>query len=199
MTLREHLLRQVNTELADPKERLIGAYFVDLLDGSGYLSAPVDSVAAQLGCDDATVRRVLRTLQRFDPIGVFAVDLADCLAIQLAERNRLDPAMQALLDNLDLLAKRDVAALCRICGVDRDDLSDMVAEIRALDPKPAQVFDHEVAQTVTPDITMRQQPGGGWLVELNADTLPKVLVNQRYFAEVNAYRKDSGKEFCPAG
>ncbi len=195
-TLRDHLLQQVNTELSDPADRLIGAYLVDLLDESGYMTAAPHSIADQLGCEEDQVRRVLATLRRCDPPGIFAADLSECLALQLADRNRLDPAMQALLNNLPLLAKRDFSALCRLCGVDRDDLSEMVAEIRALDPKPAQAFAHEVAQTVTPDILMRQQPGGGWLVELNADTLPKVLVNQRYFAEVNAtVRTKSEKDY----
>ncbi len=186
ITLRDHLLSQVNTEIPDPTDRLIGSYLVDLLDESGYLTASAESIAQQLGCDEAQIGQVLDCLRRFDPPGIFAAGLSDCLALQLADKNRLDPAMQALLDNLPLLARRDFATLYRICGVDRDDLSEMVAEIRALDPKPAQAFVHEVAQTVTPDVLMRQQPGGGWLVELNADTLPKVLVNQRYFAEISA-------------
>ena len=190
LTLRDHLLQQVNAGLPDATDRLVGAYLVDLLDESGYMTAAPLSIAQQLGCDEETVARVLRQLQQCDPPGIFAADLSECLALQLADRNRLDPAMQALLNNLPLLAKRDFATLYRLCGVDRDDLSEMVAEIRALDPKPAQAFAHEVAQTVTPDILMRQQPGGGWLVELNADTLPKVLVNQRYFAEVNATVRD---------
>ena len=196
VTLRDHLLSQVNTELADPTDRLVGAYLVDLVDASGYLTASTGPVAEQLGCGEERVRRVLENLRRFDPPGIFASDLSECLALQLADKNRLDPAMQALLDNLPLLAKRDFAALYRICGVDRDDLSEMVAEIRVLNPKPAQAFSHEVAQTVIPDVLMRQQPGGGWLVELNADTLPKVLVNQRYFAEVNAtVSKKSEKDY----
>ncbi len=196
LTLRDHLLQQVNAGLPDSTDRLVGAYLVDLLDESGYMTTPPPTIAQQLGCDEETVVRVLRQLQQCDPPGIFAADLSECLALQLADRNRLDPAMQALLDNLPLLAKRDFTTLYRLCGVDRDDLSEMVAEIRALDPKPAQAFAHEVAQTVTPDILMRQQPGGGWLVELNADTLPKVLVNQRYFAEVNANVRDKAdKEY----
>lgn len=196
LSLRDHLQQQANTELSDPTDRLVGAYLVDLLDESGYMTADPQAIARQLGCGEETVARVLRQLKRCDPPGVFAADLSECLALQLADRNRLDPAMQALLDNLPLLARRDFATLYKLCGVDRDDLSEMVAEIRALDPKPAQAFAHEVAQTITPDILMRQQPGGGWLVELNADTLPKVLVNQRYFAEVNAtVRTKTEKEY----
>jgi len=124
-------------------------------------------------------------LQRFDPAGLFARSLSECLALQLRERNRLDPAMQALLDNLELLARRDLPQLLRICGVDSEDLTQMISEIRALDPKPAMAFDHSVAPPVTPDVLMRATVGGGWLVELNNDTLPRVLVNTRYYAKVS--------------
>src|SRR3979411_1121585 len=82
------------------------------------------------------VERVLARLQEFDPPGVFARDLPECLALQLRDRNRLDPAMRLLLDNLPLLAARNAPALLRICGVDAEDLAEMVAEIKSLDPRP---------------------------------------------------------------
>jgi RNA polymerase sigma-54 factor len=105
--------------------------------------------------------------------------------LQLRDRNRCDPAMQRLLDNLELLALRDLATLMRVCEVDADDLAEMVAEIKSLDPRPGLAFDPPLAQPVVPDIIMRAQPQGGWTVELNSDTLPRVLVNNRYFARVN--------------
>jgi len=123
-------------------------------------------------------------LQQFDPSGICARNLSECLAIQLRERNRLDPAMEALLAHLDLLGKRDLAALQKICGVDAEDVAGMLADIRQLNPKPAHAFDHEVAQPVTPDVLMRPLPKGGWAIELNAETLPRVLVNNRYYATV---------------
>ena len=112
-----------------------------------------------------------------DPAGVFARSLGECLAYQLAERGRLDPAMQAMLDRLDLLAKRDLGQLMRVCGVDAEDLKEMIAEIKALNPKPGSAFDQSLVQPVVPDIVMRPQPGGDWLIELNSETLPRVLVN----------------------
>jgi RNA polymerase sigma-54 factor len=184
-SLREHLTEQINVDIADPADRVIALQLVDLLDERGYLSGSIDDVAALLGCPRERVEAVLAQVQRFDPPGIFARDLAECLALQLAERDRLDPAMRALIDNLPLLAKRDVQALKRLCGVDDEDLAEMVAEIKALNPRPASLFDREVAQPITPDILMRPQQGGGWIVELNADTLPRVLVNQRYYAKVN--------------
>ena len=117
---------------------------------------------------------------------MFARDLAECLALQLRERDRLDPAMQALLDNLDLLAKRDLKSLTEICGVDAEDIADMFTEIKALDPKPGLIFDDVIIQPVVPDVIMRTQPGGGWIVELNSDILPRVLVNNTYFTTISS-------------
>ena len=144
-----------------------------------------DTVADALNCDIARVEAVLTRLQQFDPPGLFARDLKECLALQLADRDRLDPAMAAFIDNLDLVAKRDFKALARVCGVDAEDIADMVAELKSLDPKPALAFDGEVAQPVIPDVLMRARPAGGWHIELNPDTLPRVLVNNQYYAEIN--------------
>src|SRR5690606_28568510 len=118
-----------------------------------------------------------------DPTGVGARDLSECLAIQLRERDRLDPAMQALLARLDLVAKRDIAALKRICGVDEEDLLDMIAEIRALDPKPGNAFGGSAAQPVIPDVLVSRGRDGTWTVELNPDTLPRLLLNRSYYAQ----------------
>ncbi len=183
-SLREHLQEQLRLEFADPADRLIGAQFLALLDPAGRVPVTTEALAAALGADPARVARVRARMQRFDPTGLFAVDLKDCLAAQLAERNRLDPAMAALLDNLDLLARRDMRGLMVVCGVDAEDLADMVAELRALDPKPGAGFDHAITQPIVPDVMMRALPDGSWHLELNPETLPKVLVNQRFHARV---------------
>lgn len=171
-------------DVTEPVDRLIGFHLIHMVDEAGYLSGDLNHVAEQVGCDVARVEATLAVLQNFDPPGIFARDLAECLALQLRELDRLDPAMQALLDNLDLVARHDQAALLSKCGVDEEDLADMVHEIRALDPKPAQAFTHEVTQSVVPDVFVRPGPNGGWSIELNGDTLPRVLVNQQYYAEV---------------
>ena len=183
-TLRDHLLAQLSVELHEPADRLIGAHLIELVDESGYLTGELESVARILNCSLERVEATLKHLQRFDPPGVFARNLAECLAIQLIERNRFDPAMQRLVENLPLLANRDVMQLIRICGVDAEDLSLMIAELKALDPKPGLVFDQTEAQPLVPDIFLQPHPAGGWAVELNSDTLPRVLVNNRYYAEV---------------
>jgi RNA polymerase sigma-54 factor len=124
-------------------------------------------------------------MQKMDPAGVFARSLRECLALQLAEKNRLDPAIELLLDNLNLLAARQMGDLRKICGVDDEDLVEMIAEIRALNPRPASNFDNDTAEPIIPDVLMRAQPDGTWMVELNSDTLPRVLLNTRYFTRVS--------------
>ncbi|MBV9554677.1 MAG: RNA polymerase factor sigma-54 [Alphaproteobacteria bacterium] len=195
-TLREHLLEQIGADLADQADRLIALYLLDQLDEAGYLRGGVADAAARLGCGTARTEAVLARLQEFEPPGIFARDLAECLALQLRDRNRLDPAMQALLGNLPLLAARDAAALMRICGVDAEDLSEMIAEIKSLDPRPGLAFDPPQAQPIVPDILMRAQHDGGWIIELNSETLPRVLVAHRYYARVNrAARSKSERDY----
>jgi RNA polymerase sigma-54 factor len=181
-TLREHLGDQIRLGFADAGDRLIAARLLALVDPAGRLAVEDSALAAALGCGEARVAAIRARMQRFDPTGMFCRDLRECLAVQLAEVDRLDPAMQALLDNLDLLAKRDRAGLMRACGVDAEDLSEMVAEIRRLDPKPGASFDAAPAPAVVPDLLMRRAPDGAWVLELNPDTLPRVLVNRGFHA-----------------
>lgn len=196
-SLRDHLTEQLKIDLPDLGDQLIGLALIDMLDEAGWITGlETDGLAGQLGCEPERVERVLAACQRFDPPGIFARSLKECLAIQLREKNRFDPAMEALVDHLELLAARNLPALMKVCGVDAEDVADMVAEIRKLNPKPALSFDHTPAQLVTPDILMRANPGGGWLIDLNPDTLPRVLVNHRYFARISGTaRNKADKEY----
>jgi len=182
--LREHLGEQLRLGFDDPVDRLTGAHLIALLCPAGRLTAAPEAVAEALGIGVARIEAVRARMMRFDPPGLFARDLRECLAAQLAERDRLDPAMAALLDNLDLLAKRELRQLMAICGVDAEDIVQMVAEIRALDPKPAASWESEPIRVIVPDILMRAAADGGWLLELNPETLPRVLVNQRFFTRI---------------
>jgi RNA polymerase sigma-54 factor len=183
-TLADHLAQQLVLTVAGPARRMIGQYLIDLVDEAGYLVGDLALVAEKLGAPLTEVDAVLAILQSFDPSGVCARNLTECLAIQLKDRNRFDPAMQALVAHLDLLAKRDLAALRRICGVGEEDLSDMIGEIRKLNPKPGLAFGSTHVQPIVPDVFVRPGPNGSFTVELNSDTLPKVLVNQTYHAEL---------------
>jgi RNA polymerase sigma-54 factor len=183
-TLADHLAEQLTLAIPEPARRMIGQYLIDMVDEAGYLAGDLAQVGEKLGAPAAEVEAVLAILQTFDPPGVCARNLTECLAIQLRDRDRFDPAMQALVEHLDLLAKRDLAALRRICGVGDEDLTDMIAEIRALNPKPGLAFGSTLVQPIVPDVFVRPGPDGAFLIELNSDTLPKVLVNQSYHAEV---------------
>jgi RNA polymerase sigma-54 factor len=194
-TLSEHLTDQMMLLLSDPAERIIGQHLVGMLDETGYLTAGIVGIADTLGTTPAQVERVLRKLQACDPPGVFARDLGECLMLQLRERNRFDPAMAILLENLDLVARRDYATLKNLCRVDLDDLKDMIAELRALNPKPGHAFGGEPVQPVIPDVTVRASPDGAWTVELNSETLPRVLVNNQYLAKVSASARDQDRLF----
>ena len=195
-SLRQHLVDQWQIEATSPADRIIGMHLIDMLDESGYLLEDFSGLFELLGCEAENVEATLARMQGLDPPGIFARSLRECLALQLADLNRLDPAMELLLDNLDLLAKGDLQKLRKICAVDAEDLADMIAEIKALDPKPALSFDPEVAEPVIPDILMRPQPAGGWLLELNSETLPRVLVNNHYYATVSAKtRSKDEKEY----
>jgi RNA polymerase sigma-54 factor len=196
MTLADWLRDQLTLAVVEPARRMIGQYLIDLVDETGYLSGDLAAAAERLGTGIAEIEAVLAILQTFDPPGVCARDLAECLAIQLKEQDRYDPAMQALVAHLDLLAKRDLAQLRKICGVGDEDLADMIAEIRRLDPKPGLAFGSAVVHPIVPDVFVRAAPNGAWLVELNSETLPKVLVNQSYYSEVSATaRRDTEKSY----
>jgi RNA polymerase sigma-54 factor len=196
VTLGSHLAEQLAVAFASPAQRMIGQYLIDLVDEAGYLPQDLGDVHERLGASADDVESVLGALQKFDPPGVCARSLSECLAIQLREQNRYDPAMQALVEHLDLLAKRDIGNLRKICGVDDEDLTDMIGEIRRLDPKPGLKFGSARTQTVVPDVYVRPGPDGGWHVELNSDTLPRVLVNQVYYSELSkTIRKDGDKSY----
>ncbi len=186
ITLSEFLIEQLHLSIADPAQRLIGRHLIGTLTDNGYVGSDMQNVAEALGTNIETVNEVLEILQTFEPVGVFARDLKDCLKIQLKDKDRFDPVMEILLDNLDLLAKRDFNKLKRLCRVDLEDIYDMVAEIRELNPKPGSVFGDTPVQPVIPDVIVRPAPDGTWIVELNSETLPRVLVNNQYFATVSA-------------
>jgi RNA polymerase sigma-54 factor len=190
--LRDYLGEQLRLSFADPVDRMIGAHLIALLCPAGRLTAEPTAIANAMAIPLQRVEAVRARMMRFDPVGLFARSLKECLAAQLAERNRLDPAMALLLDNLDLLARREMRRLAQICGVDADDLVDMLAEIRSLDPKPAASYEVAPAQLVVPDILMRSAPEGGWLIELNPETMPRLLVNERFYARIapHARRED---------
>jgi RNA polymerase sigma-54 factor len=181
------LTRTIEAVFSDaPADKGMALALLANLDEAGYVTVPLAALTAQLGAAPAELERVLQACQSLAPTGVFARSLAECLELQLVERDRLTPPMQTLLANLPRLAAGERAALAALCGVGREGFEELVAEIRALDPKPGLAFAHESTPTLIPDVFVRPAPGGGWVVELNDQVLPRLLVNRAYFAQVSA-------------
>ena len=188
MSLADHLMAQAGPVVAGP-DLFIAAHLIDQIDECGYLSVPLIEIANRLGVPLARVEAVLGIVQTFDPTGVGARDLAECLAIQAREADRYDPAMARLIDHLDLLGRGEIARLKRICGVDDEDMADMIRELRNYDPKPGCRYGGEAAQAVVPDLFVARRKNG-WAIEINAATLPRLLVNRHYYAELASGPQD---------
>jgi RNA polymerase sigma-54 factor len=184
--LQDHLRDQAGQSFTEADERLIALHLVDLVDDAGYISEPLETIADRLNVSLAAIEAVLTRMQQFEPVGVCARSLSECLKLQAREADRLDPAMERLLDNLELLARGDMPSLKRLCRVDHEDLADMIRELRGYNPKPGLIFGGERTQTVVPDVFIRKTASGAWGVELNTATLPRVLVNQSYYAELSS-------------
>jgi len=193
LTLRDHVGEQIAFAFTDAAAALIAREVADCLDDAGYFRGDPSEIAERLGTNTAEIERVLSKCRTFDPAGLFARDLAECLALQLQRLDRFDPAMRVLIANLDLLARRDFKGLKRLCGVDEEDLLDMLAEIRALAPRPGLAFSGGATDTIVADVEVRPAGDGSWAVELNPDTLPRVLVDQSYFAEVSRQTRNQGE------
>jgi RNA polymerase sigma-54 factor len=182
LTLKDHLCEQLMLAFADPARRLIGQHLIDMTDEAGYLQGDLGALGELLGAPLELIEETLKAMQGFEPCGVFARDLRECLTLQLKERDRCDPVMAALIAHLDLLAAHDLTALKRACRASDEDLCDMIQEVKRLNPKPGLKYGSSPSQPIVPDVLVRALPDGSWHVELNSETLPRVLVNQAYYA-----------------
>jgi RNA polymerase sigma-54 factor len=182
-TLAEHLHAQVGAAAGDAREAFVARALIDRLDEAGYLPFGLREIAAELGVPLAEAERALAVVQSLDPTGVGARSLAECIALQAKEADRYDPCMARLIDNLDLVARGEVARLRRMCEVDDEDFADMLAELRGYDPKPGLRFGGGESGAVTPDVLVRAA-AGGWDIALNEATLPRPVVNRTYYLEL---------------
>ncbi|MEX6508535.1 RNA polymerase factor sigma-54 [Jiella sp. M17.18] len=196
-SLHAHALAEAADAVPTAAGRALAESMVEHLDESGYLRLDTAEFAGSLGVPVATVEAVLSQLQaEATPAGLFARDLAECLALQLKRQNRYDPVMETVLANLDLLARRDFAELRRLTGEDDAGLMDILTEIRGLDPKPGHAFAQDGFEAIVPDVIVAEAADGGWQVELNPDALPRVLVDNDYLRTVrDGARSDEEKAF----
>jgi RNA polymerase sigma-54 factor len=190
ITLAEHLERQAMQLRA--ADQPLALHLVSLIDEAGYLTEQPAEIAERMGIDEAEVERVLTLVQGFEPTGVGARNLAECIALQAIEADRYDPCMAALVANLELVARGDLAQLRRLCQVDAEDLADMLRELRSYNPKPGLLYGGGRTVPVVPDVFVRRGPRGGWSVELNSGTLPRLIVNRQYQARIAARSTRTG-------
>ena len=194
ISLHDHLRAQVAAVL-DGEDMLIAHQIIGHIDDSGYLKADTLALAHQLGVSVDHLEDALAVVQQSDPSGVGARSLSECIAIQAREADRYDPAMARLIDNLDLVARRDIARLKRLCRVDEEDIIDMISELRDYDPRPGASFAGSAAAPVVPDVFVRPKPGNaGWHIEMNPATLPRLLINRRYHAELSEGLQDKASK-----
>lgn len=195
ISLRDYLSQQLQIQKRDAFDGLIGSYLIGLLDEGGYLREDTKEIAGKLMIPEEKVKRVLKLCQTFDPIGVFAKNLQECLYLQMKEKNIYNEAMGKLLENLPLLAQKNFNELVKLCGVDKQELSGMIEKLKTLDPKPAREFSDSIAQVLIPDILIEEKSDGGWKLELNNETLPKVALNHKYVMELNKETDEATQTF----
>lgn len=183
VSLQAHVLAQVGAMLRDD-DLEIAVALIATMDDAGYIEANLADLAIRNQWPAARIAHVLGVIQQCEPTGVGARSLAECLAIQAREADRYDPMMARLIDNLDLLARGQTAQLRRLCGADEEDMADMISELRGYDPKPGLRYSSDTASAIVPDVFVRQL-AHGWAVEINSETLPRLLVNRRYYAELS--------------
>jgi len=184
-SLSDVLTHQLGVSISDEKDRLIGKYLIDHVDDNGYFRGSPEDIANRLGVSPLRVKTILTTLKTFEPTGVFAQNLAECLALQLKEQKKLDETMSMILDNLEMVARHDLPKLAKLADLTLERLQDRLGVIRTLSPKPGLAYGGDMAAAVAPDVYIRETPDGGWSVELNTETLPRILINNQYMAEVS--------------
>ena len=178
------LEEQISLNFTSPRNRIIASRVAEFLDESGYFRGDIQNIASKLNLPVEEIRKILEKMKTFEPAGIFAENLADCLTIQLKDIDRFDPMMECLIANLNLLGERKFKELKKICNIDDEDLSSMISDIKALNPKPAAGFEHDLTTYVIPDVFVKTNKHGDYLIELNSMSLPKVLINKEYYSEI---------------
>ena len=195
LSLREHLLAQIGPMGAPLMLDVLARHLVEDLDEHGFLRADLSEIGFRLGAGERDLNEALALVQSCEPTGVGARDLAECLSLQLAERGHLSGPMQRLLANLHRLERGEIKRLRQICDVDEDSFNGLLAQLRTLDPRPCADFDTTEPETLIPDILLSRAKWGGWHLELNAETLPRLIVNNAYAAELGHLDGEEARSF----
>ncbi|EMW3103789.1 RNA polymerase factor sigma-54 [Escherichia coli] len=200
-TLQDYLMWQVELTPFSDTDRAIATSIVDAVDDTGYLTVPLEDILESMGDEEIDideVEAVLKRIQRFDPVGVAAKDLRDCLLIQLSQFDKTTPWLEEarliISDHLDLLANHDCRTLMRVTRLKEDVLKEAVNLIQSLDPRPGQSIQTGEPEYVIPDVLVRKH-NGHWTVELNSDSIPRLQINQHYASMCNNARNDGDSQF----
>ena len=200
-TLQDYLMWQVELTPFSDTDRAIATSIVDAVDDTGYLTVPLEDILESMGDEEIDideVEAVLKRIQRFDPVGVAAKDLRDCLLIQLSQFDKTTPWLEEarliISDHLDLLANHDFRTLMRVTRLKEDVLKEAVNLIQSLDPRPGQSIQTGEPEYVIPDVLVRKH-NGHWTVELNSDSIPRLQINQHYASMCNTARNDGDSQF----
>ena len=185
-TMVEHLQAQLAFTTFNVHESFVAETLIGELEPDGYLTTDIDLVAGRLGTSLSIVQKVLDVLKTFDPPGIFAKNLNECLRLQLLDKNRLDPLISKLLSHLDLMAQGKHQELLKLLSCEREDLDDMLGEIRALTPKPGLAFGFEQPPTIIPEVRVSKSKAGEWVVESWKTHLPKLVVKEGQFDRLTA-------------
>jgi RNA polymerase sigma-54 factor len=189
-TLHDALLEQIDMQEMTVPSRAIMNYMVDMVDAAGYLPEDSEQRAALVGIDAAHYGRAVAMLQACEPTGVGARNLRECLALQLEERGQLSDAMRTVLAKLDWIMEGKHKQLCRECRLSTDQLSEIMQQIKACNPKPASGYDVTMPQTLIPEVLVRRKGEGEWVVELNHEVLPKLLIDRDYVVRLKRGVRD---------
>ena len=192
-SLVECVLRQIDLSIFDPRQRVIAYALAEALEPSGWLGRSVAEVAAGCGAGEEETEEVLAIVQKLEPEGVFARDLAECLRIQARERDEFDEVMAVVLDNLPMLANGDIAALARRAGSDAEDVARCLRLIREMNPKPGEAYESAPLRVHAPDVIVSRGKDG-WVVDLNRSTLPSLVINEDYAAQISAAGRGKAAE-----
>ena len=193
-----NLFKQLNLMIQSPRQRLIAGHFVNALEPTGWIGMSVAEIAAESGSSEDEAQLVLDKLQKFEPTGLFARDLADCLRLQLIEKGLFSSGFVILLENLELLGRGEIKRLARLIDGTEFDVMEMLKIIRTLNPKPGEFLGIEHLDMPSPDVIVRRRPDG-WAVELNRSTLPAVVINEDYAKLMEEQRLDEDAKSYSSG
>ncbi len=195
VSLKSILSNQADLEFSDDEDKKIAEILIDYVDENGWITENLEDIEEFSGFKLKQIETVLERMQSFEPNGVFARNLKECLKIQLINENDLDPKKEIIIENIDLLGSGNIKGLQKLTGLKEEKLKDEIRLIRALNPKPGSKYSVDNDNIFHPDVIVTKN-NSDWAVELNHGTLPKININEDYVKEIERLQcGESDKKF----